>query len=179
VIGTRVPTSDQRKWLWAILDDISDACALKDGVTQGTLHTGAAVGIDQLAAEEWLSHRGGPVVLHLPWAGFQNEWSDIMRKEYGEGMVGEDVALDQDDFNLAAWHHPKWDILGSSARSLHARNVRIVRPTEHVYAAPGDKPWGGGTAMGIKLALHFSKPITVKDQISDRKWESCGCRGAV
>lgn len=162
VIGTREPTEQQISHLKEILknQDIRDI-----------LHTGAAVGIDQIAAETWMK-LGGYVCLHQPYASFQWAWIKDMIHTYGS--LESECNLDQEDMQLAEAHHPKWSTLREFVWKLHARNVRIVRGCDIVYAYPGTKPWGGGTAMGIKIATHLDIQVEVYDKL-ERDWSHCGC----
>ncbi|NIN65306.1 MAG: hypothetical protein GTO63_11530 [Anaerolineae bacterium] len=83
-----------------------------------------------------------------------------------------------ESYDIAEQHHPKWSTLSNGARALHARNVEIVRPCIAVFACPGSAPWGGGTAMGIKIAKHIGVVTEVFDEM-ERNWDSCGCKEAV
>lgn len=75
---------------------------------------------------------------------------------------------------LASMHHARWDSLSQGVQKLHMRNVGIVEGRDKVFATPGSSPWGGGTAMGIKIALHLSIEVEVFDPLN-RDWSSCGC----
>ena len=169
-IGTREPSPEQvaqlQRWLDGLARDRSHA----------VLHTGACTGVDQLAALHWWS-LGGDVYLHLPWPSYERQWVENVRGEFGHMRCQLDSPSEPaaDASRLAALHHPRWDSLGRGPRSLHARNVEIVRPvTLGVMAFPGSSRWGGGTAMGMKLALHLGRTLRVCDPLA-RTWDTCGC----
>lgn len=178
VIGTREPSQTQIDWVRGLLEVI--ATETPDGV----LHTGAAPGIDQLAANDWL-HQGKRVHLHLPWKNYEPGWVAMVRKHYPrQGWISIDGNSNGAAQNpkherfdqIASLHHPLWSTLKPHVRALHQRNVGIIEPCDAVFAAPGTKPWGGGTAMGIKIALHLGKELRVCDPLENtRKWDICGC----
>lgn len=169
VIGTRNCTAEQLAWMRQSLD------LEKRSRAGQVLHTGAAPGIDQMAAEEWAS-RGGDVVLHLPWPSYEQAWVQRADRERGIMAVYPEPRLTRDEKAVVAQHHERWGQLSHGSRLLHFRNFGIVRRQAQVYAAPGSAPWGGGTAMGLKLALHFEIPIAVCDALPERRWTTCGCR---
>ena len=169
-IGTREPAPAQLEQLYRWLGGLSRT---RDNAV---LHTGAAPGVDQLAALRWLQD-GGDVHLHLPWPAYERTWVENIVREYGgrRCVVDRPAEPAEDALRLAALHHPRWETLGRGPRSLHARNVEIVRPvTLGVIALPGTSRWGGGTAMGMKLALHHGLTLRVCDPLG-RPWDSCGC----
>jgi len=172
VIGTRDPSTEQKQWIeWALEQQRPD----------DILHTGACQGVDQIAADAWLQ-LGRKVYLHLPWMRYENTWVSHVRHEHkGQGWIKVDGYRSKADTDkgkearrLASIHHPKWSSLNDAVRALHTRNVGIIRPSMTVYAAPGSKPWGGGTAMGIKIALHLKKTLVVCDPL-ERQWTTCSC----
>lgn len=174
VIGTREPTQTQLDWVRESLnlvmgrDDISTLC------------TGAALGVDQFAAETW-AEMGGKVSLYLPWPSYENDWREMMgHKRQAEKWVStlSVATVDHAAYEpIAAAHHAKWAGLSQGVRKLHSRNVGIVHGCNKVFAAPGSSVWGGGTAMGIRIARHFS----IETEICDGRtrdasfWEHCGC----
>jgi len=150
-IGTREPTPDQLDLLYVELAKLP-----KDA----ELHTGAAVGIDQAAARWWWSFSTGLVHLHFPWAGYErcflseahDRWKDRTKIIAGSS---------REDLEMACKLHPTPYKLTPGVKQLHARNVGIIRASELVIALPGSKPWGGGTAMGVRVAQHLGKPMIV------------------
>ena len=132
-IGTREPAPAQLEQLYRWLGGLSRT---RDNAV---LHTGAAPGVDQLAALRWLQD-GGDVHLHLPWPAYERTWVENIVREYGgrRCVVDRPAEPAEDALRLAALHHPRWETLGRGPRSLHARNVEIVRPvTLGVIALPG------------------------------------------
>ena len=169
VIGTRACTAEQLGWMAKMLD--SEWKADEDGV----LHTGAAPGIDQAAADNWME-RGGRVVLHLPWSGFEGAWwNKYMAPAKGRDRIYAGVTeLTSLQKTLVMAHHPRWQQLSQGGRKLQFRNYSIIRIASPVYATPGTRYGGGGTAMGIKLGLHLKSDVIVFDP-TGRDWSSCGC----
>jgi hypothetical protein len=172
VIGTSSPTAKQRDWVNSVLSELSKGAGL------GVLHTGACKGIDQWAAEAWLT-LGGNISLFLPWKRYEVNWiTDIKRRYQGRGTISYGISFCSDTniplIEVAKQHHPMWNKLTEPVKKLHTRNAKIIKPCETVYATPGTKPWGGGTAMGIKIARHLKKKLVVLDELN-RNWNSCGC----
>lgn len=165
VIGTRNPTPEQKAAL---------ATFLQKQPIKAVLHTGACEGIDQLGADMWLG-MGGHIALHLPWKNYSKDWVQSLRDNHsGKGTIRVG-GKNHECVAMAAAHHPIWSALKSTAQLFHTRNVSIVRGCEKVWAAPGTSAHGGGTAMGIKVALHMNKTLIVKDAVPGRTWQQCGC----
>lgn len=164
VIGTREMSSEQRDWVRTIL---------ANGDTSKVLQTGACAGTDQLAATIWME-MGGMVKCYLPWDTYEMAWRTNVSDAY-HGQMKAVVVTGESD--LAAAHHTRWSTLSQGAQKLHTRNVSIVHGCKLVVACPGDSHWGGGTAMGIKLARHLKIPVYLKDaRIRDESfWQYCGC----
>jgi len=180
VIGTRDITEAQKEWVRGVL--LAEMVTREDdGIHEsggcGILHTGAAPGVDQFAAEQWLDY-GGSVHLHLPWTTYEHEWVDSIARGGAHHFltindrppdIHSSVCMD------VAMHHDRWDTLKQGVQKLHLRNHAIVAPCSKIYACPGTAPWGGGTAMGIKLARHYKIECDVFDPILQRDWSDCGC----
>lgn len=128
------------------------------------LHTGAAPGADQVAAEIAL-RLGAEVFLALPKGDHEAEWISQMRYQFG-GKVQIRVYNPHQD---AAWltsvtkYHPyyqrKPELLTTDRRHqfigcLHARNWGILMEhrVDAVIALPNSAPDGGGTGQGIRIA---------------------------
>ena len=169
-IGTRNPTLEQKSWIEEVLGkmayDHPDA----------TLHTDAAPGTDQRAAGIWATFKGN-VMLHLPWGTYEEDWVRLMER----GKVSMTVCPQPKTSNdtLAKMHHNQWSVLSQGSQKMHLRNVELVKACEnnlgYLFATPGTAQWGGGTAMGIKIARHlgFNK-VEVFDPMG-RDWSTCGC----
>lgn len=118
------------------------------------LRTGAAEGVDQRAANLWLS-KGGEVRLYLPWASYEKAWVDSIKKKHLDNLI-----IEVYDKGLTAWtesvdkYHPNPNALKDSMRSLHARNYGIVSGCEFVLAFPSPDRYGGwgGTGQGMRIA---------------------------
>jgi predicted Rossmann-fold nucleotide-binding protein len=113
--------------------------------------TGNARGSDQAYAAGANEIDPYLVELHLPWDKYETaviKWN--RNKVY---VTGDDPIYR----NTAAYHHPAWEKLSRGPRALHTRNVSIIKEADCVIALPNwDKPGGGGTGMGIRLAKHFN-----------------------
>lgn len=168
-IGTREPRPEQLAWMHDQLERLRSAGA-------AVLHTGAALGTDQAAAEAWLG-LGGQVVLHLPWPSYEDTWVRQQSQAHrGRVQVHRDAGTQGPEVReLVAGHHPKWLSMKPGVQKLHLRNYAILRDCTQVFAMPGEKPWGGGTGMGIKLALHLGLELQLHDPVSGREWVECGC----
>jgi len=165
-IGTRRPSPKQLTELYRAVKELPRGLIF---------HTGAALGVDQAAARAALERYSLHVVLHIPWAGYQHGFVQALRA-FAPKRVSVEFPPTPEDEAIAVAHHPRPDLLTPDARLLHARNVRIVQPcTFGVFAYPGRAPWGGGTAMGIRLARHFGHPCTIQDPLN-REWATCGCK---
>ena len=173
VIGTRDMTEAQREWVDSKLSYELGRCQVSGEKT--TLHTGAALGTDQWAAERWCG-LGKQVQLHLPWSAYESYWVSDIRHRYAQQVEIEiePCLADSDRYNVAV-HHPRWDTLSQGAQKLHLRNHAIIASCVQVYACPGIARWGGGTAMGIKLACHYRIACDVFDPVLQRDWSHCGC----
>jgi len=118
--------------------------------------TGNAEGADQAFA------RGGNTVnpelvhLHLPWYNFNRE----AIVEGNQIHLLDD--LKESEFRLyeviAQQYHPNWKALNRGGRKLMIRNSSILIPPPEFWpvdlclAWPSDKPGGGGTGQGMRIA---------------------------
>lgn len=164
VIGTREMSGEQRDWLRELMVGAD---------TSEVLQTGACTGTDQFAATLWLE-MGGKVKCYLPWASYEMAWRTNVADAY-HGHMESVVVVGES--KLVAAHHHRWTTLSQGAQKLHARNVSIVHGCKVVVACPGSSPWGGGTAMGIRIARHLKIPVYMKDAITRDPsfWTHCGC----
>ena|SRR4030043_311069 len=114
------------------------------------LKSGNAMGADQSYASGANSVDPRLVYLYLPWPSYNKE-----------NIVSGNYFLDtpkSEWFAIAANYHSYWSKLSQGARRLHARNVGIVEGVKFVIAYPG-KGYGGGTAMGMRIAAANGIPV--------------------
>jgi len=127
------------------------------------LDTGNAPGADQAFARGANQVRPDLVHLHLPWYNFERQ------AIHDDNVVHLLNDLDELHFKLyesvAIQHHPAWGRLSQGARKLMLRNSSIMFPTvvpegsgiegvpvDMCLALPSDKPGGGGTGQGMRIA---------------------------
>lgn len=153
-IGTRLPGDVPQDWL-----DLYRRAATLAGAHDHPIVTGAAPGSDQLAAQCTLV-AGGRAALMLPWRGFERAWVQRMVSRHGPSVRIEVLPEIVPEAALASvrTHHPAYGSLTQGGKRLHARNYLIVHHAELVIALPSDKPGGGGTGQGIRLAKSLEKP---------------------
>lgn len=148
--------------------------AVLTAMQEHTIHTGAAPGADQIAAEAALQ-AGGSVVLFLPWRSFEAAWIETLRPH--RGRVSVCIYDPEQHAQWAAWvdqHHPNPRVLGRAARKLMARNGGIIGSgAVEVVALPlweGDR--AGGTGYGMTLAGARGIPLWDLSQEPARaEWE--------
>lgn len=128
------------------------------------LRTGFSPGADQ-AFYNGARAAGGPIELHLPWPGFEEDKRDTMD---GVRVCGE---LVQEAYDIASRFHPQWDALELSERHLRARDVQLIlgegfdEPVQIVIcwtpdgSLDGSSPLAGGTGQGLRLAHHHGIPV--------------------
>lgn len=56
-------------------------------------------------------------------------------------------------------YHPNPHSLSPGSVRLHARNYGIVSKSTAVIACPSEKPGGGGTGQGIRIAKDLNIPV--------------------
>lgn len=132
------------------------------GRTSRLLHTGAAPGADQVAAEAALAG-GGRVHLFLPEPRFQTHWRAGLQARY-PGRVTEtvyDPELHPDWTASVDQYHPSPGWLRPSDRRFHARNYGIVIGAAAVIALPKgpDAAQWGGTGQGMRIAVALGIPL--------------------
>jgi hypothetical protein len=134
--------------------------------TQGwILHTGNAQGADQAFAEGANLVDPKAVRLFLPWRSYEaaavRDGNQVFSLEqYSPQQI--DVLNEE-----AAQYHPAWDRLKQGGQKLMMRNGLIIAPTAHlvrhpvavVLAFPSQKPGGGGTGQGMRLAESYGLPV--------------------
>jgi hypothetical protein len=110
------------------------------------------------------------VWLHLPWPKFNaHQITPGNRFRVLEQIPPADQ---QWMHELAAKYHPNYTYLRQGAKKLHARNGMItysVQPREPVFSVlawPSDKPGGGGTGQGIRIAEGEGIPLVRLDLCS-------------
>ena len=125
------------------------------GALGWTLRSGHAGGAD-MAFELGALRTCSPMEIFLPWAGFNGA---PRTKEYKVP-----------DFNaklmdIAAAHHPRWNILSDGAKKLHARNVcqilgdNFEEPVNMVICWTKDGLKGGGTGQAVRIANSYGIPV--------------------
>jgi len=109
-----------------------------------------AVGADQSYAKGVNYINPKQMYLYLPY------------KTYNSNAIvqGNNVIYDpkKEWFDIAKKLHFNWQTLSRGAKSLHARNVGIVEGVKFIVAFP-NKAYGGGTAMGIRIAEINNIPV--------------------
>lgn len=130
------------------------------------IKSGNARGADQSYAKGANLVDPNSVYIYLPWKSYNQEDNAI--------VGGNNVFYkpEKEWFLIAANHHPYWDDLKLGGKSLHARNVGIVKDVEFVVAFP-NKGYGGGTAMGMRLAASNGiKVYNLRDEKDFEFWKS-------
>lgn len=147
-IGTREPNRLPREWV-ALYDRAVRYAAAQRFV----IRTGAAVGADQQAASIAMAN-GAAVHLCLPWRGYEEEWVSSLSSLVDWRVTFDTYAPSKHPEWAASVHeyHPRPDALSRGAFALHARNYGIVQPARIVVALPSQKPGGGGTGQGMRIA---------------------------
>jgi hypothetical protein len=135
-IGSRILDIEEQKLCFRIGQFLSQGYIIK---------TGNAKGADQAYARGVNSIDPSKVRLYLPW------------KDYNIGNVveGNVIACLKPKikwYSVVKDLHLTYDTLSYGAKTLHARNVGIVEDVDFVVAFP-NKTNGGGTVMGIRIAL--------------------------
>lgn len=144
------------------------------------VHTGAAPGGEQLAAETALG-AGGTVRLFLPWAKFEAAWIKEMQARHGE-RVSLTVFSRELHPKWDAWvreHYPGAQALGPKARRLVSRIGGVVEGCAGVVALPpGEAERTGGTGYGIRLAKELGIEVWDLSRPYPRWWWTwwLGCR---
>jgi len=142
-IGSRSITQDQQQ----LFNLIGQYLASEDYY----LSSGNADGADCEFAAGASMINPSCVLLYLPWSSYNKEYI----------VPGNKVLSNPKDewFNIVAPFHPAWANLTQGARRLHARNYGIVYKADKVIALLNhNKPSGGGTGMGWKLAEYLKIP---------------------
>ena len=106
------------------------------------------------------------VELHLPWKGYNPEFIFLLNQVIVEPDTHEPQMLIKQ-------LHPMAETLDDRTVRLHCRNIGIIEGTEFVIALPNwDKPEGGGTGIGIKVAEHFGIRIfdSAKRKTANVSW---------
>lgn len=143
---------------WTVRDQMT-SIAKQLSPTGWLLRSGHATGADQ-AFERGANQKE----IHLPWDGYEHATAC---RDYIVPRPTAQIA------QIAADHHPKWDVLTSSGKPvlsdtvklLMCRNVTIILGTDLISPVkmvicwtPGAK-LKGGTAHGIKVARTYQIPV--------------------
>ena len=137
----------------------------------GEIHTGNAEGADQAFADGGNSVDPTLVHLHLPWKGFNQE-------AIIDGNVIHLPPYPWCCVDLAMKAHPRWKYLKQGAQKLHTRNASIVLPDGHtthlVLAFPSQKPGGGGTGQGMRIAANLGiEVIDLNGMVREELFQLC------
>ncbi len=164
-IGTTTPEKYPAEWVILFRRAVRHAvrCNLE-------LRTGAAIGYDQIGAEEVLG-AGGKVCLVLPWPNYERDWqTEITTANPGRvRMVVYDPAKHGDWTASVEKYHPAPHRLDSQGKfKLIARDYGIVYPARLVLAAPSAKPGKGGTGQGLRAARDLGIPVFDLSEAPDR-----------
>jgi len=122
-----------------------------------TITTGGCVGCDQHAGNI-AYNLGGHLHLVLPWESYEEAWVSSLTK----GAVTVDVYncdVHRTWTDSVIRYHPHGSNLSGGALALHARNFGIVEGTKAVVALPSNKPGGGGTGQGMRIAKDLGIPL--------------------
>lgn len=144
IIGTREPTGYQQDIIRGIIDRLDPA---KDSVISG-----CAYGVDAYALK-YAQKKGIETIGVLPWPKYNPDVQAYCTKVATIEGIG--AQHSNDAFDSVNKFHPNPKALSLGARKLHARNYGIVRWASEVHALPGNKPGGGGTGQGIRLAKAY------------------------
>lgn len=130
------------------------------------LHSGNAPGADQAYARGGNEVNPALVNLHLPWFKFERHAIHPMNVVWNvddeHDVPAEKLVMFE---SLARKHHPAWHRLSQGARKLMVRNSSIIKPppefdhVDLVLAWPSDKPGGGGTGQGMRIAQDLGIPL--------------------
>ena len=120
-----------------------------------TLRSGHAGGAD-IAFEIGARQVEGKMEIFLPWSGFNGA---SRTKEYKVPDFNGKI------MDIAAAHHPRWNILSDGAKKLHARNVcqilgdNFEEPVDMVICWTKDGLKGGGTGQAVRIANSYGIPV--------------------
>lgn len=144
VIGTRQPTKDTAELCRKVCRAFRDlGCELV---------TGNADGIDGIARDVWNEKYPERVSLILPWPNYNSQYINSKNKTI--------VFFDQKHWlESVDKYHPAPEHLSHSAKKLHARNFGIIEAADVVIAFPSNRPGGGGTGQGIRIAHALGKTV--------------------
>ena len=131
--------------------------------TQGhVISSGNAEGSDRFFALGANMVDPARVELHLPVKDHNPKQIWLLNKLVVDGEVPEYR-------ETASKLHPAWDKLPDFVKKLHTRNVGIVKDASLVIALPNwEKPGGGGTGMGLKVAQELNIPVLDLTKSEDR-----------
>jgi hypothetical protein len=157
VIGTRTPEKDE-------------ACAIYNLVTVlsslgYSISTGMAQGVDQVAA--FAAVHGLDV--YLPWASYEEVALNELRKLNPHLKVHVyNIHAAPDWTESVTKYHPAASSLTPGAFRLHARNYGIVAGRDLVVTLKSNRPGGGGTGQGIRIAKALGIPLV--ERVSGTDW---------
>jgi len=141
VIGSREPRPDQQDSIAGLINGLNP--------DTDAIISGCAYGIDAFALAT-ANHLGFQTIGVLPWNSYNPEV-----QEYCSRVVAIDdfkAAPRKAAYDSVKKYHPAFNKLSQGALKLHARNYGIIAWASLVIAAPSNKPGGGGTGQGMRLA---------------------------
>lgn len=150
IIGSREPKYNQ---VSAVIEFIKSI----DKDTKKIV-SGCAYGIDAMALMTAFK-LGFETIGILPWNNYNR---DVQQFCTGVVCVDDFEEKDRDAAYASVYaNHPAPERLTQGAMKLHARNYGIIYWSSLVIACPSNKPGGGGTGQGIRLANKLGINTTI------------------
>lgn len=135
--------------------EVMTSIAQQLGAQDWTLRSGHAGGAD-MAFELGARQTSSKMEIFLPWSGFNGA---SRTKEYKVPVFSGRL------MDIAAAHHPRWNLLSEGARKLHARNVcqilgdNFEEPVDLVICWTKGGLKGGGTGQAVRIANSYGIPV--------------------
>ena len=146
VIGTRDPNQRQKD---AILRKLSDLL-VEHKDEDIIIVSGCAEGVDAYALE--VAYKAGiDTIGYLPWASYN--------KHVQKWCTETHVVRSEEAFASVRKYHPAPEKLTRGMERLHASNYDIVHGSDIVIACPSNRPGGGGTGQGMRIAKGEGIPL--------------------
>lgn len=145
IIGSREPTAYQKERVIATLTRLDPK--------KHQIVSGCADGIDSLALSTAFS-MGFKTIGMIPWDSYNKHVQESCTVVQIFDQMNEKTVANGKQSVID--NHPAAHNLSQGAMKLHMRNYGIIRWADEVYAMPSNKPGGGGTGQGIRLAKDLS-----------------------